>query len=168
MANFEMISLDDEKLFKEVWKMDKFEKLRNYEVKVSAFYKYGKFNKEGELTSPALKKNGVAIPAKISIVSNFNRMTDEVDAKIVLNKELWDEMKDDERKVVFEDMLSYLEVKEDEHTGEPICISEDSDKVQLKLKKPEFYVEGFLDLAKQYDDKYLPFKAVKKLSKLND
>ena len=167
MANFEVISLDDEKLFKEVWKKDKFEQLRNYDVKVSAFYKYGKFNKEGELTSPALQKNGTAIPAKITIVSNFNRMTDEVDAKIILNKELWDEMKDDERKVVFEDMLSYLEIKEDK-IGEPLYISEDSDKVQLKLKKPEFYVEGFLDLAKQYDDKYIPFKSVKKLSKLND
>lgn len=167
MANFEMVSLDDEKLFNEVWKKDKFEQLRNYEVKVSAFYKYGKFNKEGELTSPALKKNGIAIPAKINIVSNFNRMTDEVDVKIILNKELWDEMKADERKIVFEDMLSYLEVKEDK-TGEPLYISEDSDKVQLKLKKPEFYVEGFLDLVKAYDDKYIPFKTIKKLSKIND
>lgn len=162
-----MVSLDDEKLFNEVWKKDKFEQLRNYEVKVSAFYKYGKFNKEGELTSPALKKNGIAIPAKINIVSNFNRMTDEVDVKIILNKELWDEMKADERKIVFEDMLSYLEVKEDK-TGEPLYISEDSDKVQLKLKKPEFYVEGFLDLVKAYDDKYIPFKTIKKLSKIND
>lgn len=167
MANFEMVSLDDEKLFNEVWKKDKFEQLRNYEVKVSAFYKYGKFNKEGELTSPALKKNGIAIPAKINIVSNFNRMTDEVDVKIILNKEMWDEMKADERKIVFEDMLSYLEVKEDK-TGEPLYISEDSDKVQLKLKKPEFYVEGFLDLVKAYDDKYIPFKTIKKLSKIND
>ena len=167
MANFEMISLDDEKLFKEVWKMDKFEKLRNYDVHVAAFYKYGKFNKEGELTSPALKKNGIAIPAKINIVSNFNRMTDEVDVKVILNKEMWDEMKDDKKKVVLENMLSYLEVKEDDE-GEPLYISEDSDKVQLKLKKPEFYVEGFLDLAKEYDDKSVPFKSIKKLSKLND
>lgn len=167
MANFEVFSNDDEKLFKEVWKMEKFDKIRNYDVHVGVFYKYGKTNKEGELTSPALQKNGIAIPAKISIVSNFNRMTDEVDAKIILNKELWDEMKDEERKVVFEDMLSYLEVKEDK-IGEPLYISEDSDKVQLKLKKPEFYVEGFLDLAKTYDDKYVPFKTIKKLSKLND
>lgn len=167
MANFEVVSLNDEKLFKEVWKKEKFDKIRNYDVKVAVFYKYGKTNKEGELTSPALTKNGVAIPAKITIVSNFNRMTDEVDAKIILNAELWDEMKDDERKVVFEDMLSYLEVKEDK-TGEPLYISEDSDKVQLKLKKPEFYVEGFLDLVKAYDEKYIPFKTIKKLSKIND
>ena len=162
-----MISLDDEKLFKEVWKDDKFKKLRDYDVNVSVFYKYGKTNKEGFVTTPALVKNGAQIPAKINIVSNFNRMTDEVDAKIILNKELWDEMKDDERKVVFEDMLSYLEIKEDK-IGEPLYISEDSDKVQLKLKKPEFYVEGFLDLVKNYDEKYIPFKSIKKLSKIND
>ena len=167
MANFEVISKDDENLFDEVWKKDKFEKLRNYDVNVAVFYKYGKVNKEGFVTTPALTKNGIQIPAKINIVSNFNRMTDEVDAKIILNKELWDEMKDDERKVVFEDMLSYLEIKEDK-IGEPLYISEDSDKVQLKLKKPEFYVEGFLDLVKNYDEKYIPFKSIKKLSKIND
>lgn len=167
MANFEVFSNEDEKLFKEVWKKDKFALLRNYEVNVGVFYKYGKVNKEGYVTSPALQKNGIAIPAKINIVSNFNRMTDETDVKIILNKELWDEMKDDEKKVVFEDMLSYLEIKEDK-IGEPLYISDDSDKVQLKLKKPEFYVEGFLDLAKTYDDKYIPFKTIKKLSKLND
>lgn len=167
MANFEVFSNEDEKLFKEVWKKDKFALLRNYEVNVGVFYKYGKVNKEGYVTSPALQKNGIAIPAKINIVSNFNRMTDEVDVKIILNKEMWDEMKDDEKKVVLEDMLSYLEVKEDK-TGEPLYISEDSDKVQLKLKKPEFYVEGFLDLVKMYDEKYIPFKTIKKLSKIND
>lgn len=166
MANFEMVSLDDENLFKEVWKKDKFEKLRNYEVKVAVFYKYGKTNKEGFVTSPALTKNGVQIPAKINIVSNFNRMTDEVDVKIILNKEMWDEMKDDKRKVVIENMLSYLEVKEDDE-GEPIYITEDSDKVRLKLKHPDFYVEGFFDLMKEYDKNYIPFEEIRKLSKIN-
>jgi hypothetical protein len=94
-------------------------------------------------------------------------MTDEVDVKIILNKEMWDEMKDDKKKVVYDSMLSYLEVKE-EDDGEPKYISEDSDKVQLKLKKPDFYVEGFFDLVKKYDTKYIPFEEIKKLGKLND
>lgn len=166
MANFEMVSLDDENLFKEVWKKDKFEKLRSYEVKVAVFYKYGKTNKEGFVTSPALTKNGVQIPAKINIVSNFNRMTDEVDVKITLNKEMWDEMKDDKKKVVLENMLSYLEVKEDDE-GEPLYITEDSDRVKLKLKHPDFYVEGFFDLMKEYDKNYLPYEEIRKLSKIN-
>ena len=167
MANFEVISKDDENLFDEVWKKDKFEKLRNYDVNVAVFYKYGKVNKEGFVTTPALTKNGIQIPAKINIVSNFNRMTDEVDVKIILNKEMWDEMKDDKRKVVYESMLSYLEVKEDDE-GEPLYISEDSDRVQLKLKKPDFYVEGFFDLAKQYGDKYMPYAEIKKLYKIGE
>lgn len=167
MANFEVISKDDENLFDEVWKKDKFEKLRNYDVNVAVFYKYGKVNKEGFVTTPALTKNGIQIPAKINIVSNFNRMTDEVDVKIILNKEMWDEMKDDKKKVVYESMLSYLEVKEDDE-GEPLYISEDSDRVQLKLKKPDFYVEGFFDLAKQYGDKYMPYAEIKKLYKIGE
>lgn len=167
MANFEMISKDDENLFDEVWKKDKFTKLRNYDVNVAVFYKYGKVNKEGFVTTPALTKNGIQIPAKINIVSNFNRMTDEVDVKIILNKEMWDEMKDDKRKVVYESMLSYLEVKEDDE-GEPLYISEDSDRVQLKLKHPDFYVEGFFDLAKQYGEKYMPYEEIKKLYKIGE
>ena len=167
MANFEVISKKDEELFNEVWKNEKFEKLRNYEINVAIFYKYGKTNKQGFVTSPALTKNGVEIPAKINVVSNFNRMTDEVDVKIILNKEMWDEMKADKKKVVFDSMLSYLEVKEDDE-GEPLYITEDSDRVQLKLKKPDFYVEGFFDLAKKYDTNYIPFEQIKKLSKIND
>lgn len=166
MANYEMFSKDDENLFNEVWKKDKFALLRNYDVNVGVFYKYGKVNKEGYVTSPALTKNGVQIPAKINIVSNFNRMTDEVDVKIILNKEMWDEMKADKRKVVFDSMLSYLEVKEDDE-GEPLYISEDSDKVQLKLKKPEFYVEGFYDLIKEYGTDYIPYEEIKRISTID-
>jgi hypothetical protein len=71
-------------------------------------------------------------------------MTDNVDVKIILNKEYWDELNTKEREGVIDNMLNYLEVKKDK-MDEPIPISEDSDKVQLKLKKPDFYCEGFQD-----------------------
>jgi hypothetical protein len=54
-------------------------------------------------------------------------------------------------------MLNYLEVKKDK-MDEPIPISEDSDKVQLKLKKPDFYCEGFLSLIDDYGKSYIPYQ----------
>ena len=44
---------------------------------------------------------------------------------------------------------------------EPIPISEDSDKVQLKLKKPDFYCEGFLNLINDYGVDYIPYQDAK-------
>jgi hypothetical protein len=121
------------------------------------FFKYGKYDKEGNLKTPALQKNGTAIPAQIKIVSAFNRMTDNVDVKIILNKEYWDELNTKEREGVIDNMLNYLEVKKDK-MDEPIPISEDSDKVQLKLKKPDFYCEGFLSLIEDYGKEYIPYQ----------
>ena len=76
-------------------------------------------------------------------------MTDDTDVKIILNKELWDELSVNEKKSTIDNQLSYLQIKEDK-LGEPIPISDDCDKVQLKLRKPDFYCEGFLDMLNIY------------------
>lgn len=159
-TNYEMANATDEKLFEELWKDDRYIALNNYDIHVKLFYKYGKTDKEGNLKSPALTKNGIAIPATIKLVSNFNRITDDTDVKIILNKELWDEMSPEEKRSTLDNMLNYLSVKEDKE-GEPICISEDCDKVQLKLKHPDFYCEGFLDMLNIYKEHYLPYQDAK-------
>lgn len=158
--NFEMCSEFDEAILKKILGYEKYEWINSYEIKIKMFFKYGKYDKEGNLKSPALQKNGTAIPAQIKIVSAFNRMTDNVDVKIILNKEYWDELSTHEREGVIDNMLNYLEVKKDK-MDEPIPISEDSDKVQLKLKKPDFYCEGFLNLINDYGVDYIPYQDAK-------
>lgn len=157
MSNFEMCSEFDESILHSVLEKEKYEWINSYEIKIKMFFKYGKYDKEGNLKTPALQKNGTAIPAQIKIVSAFNRMTDNVDVKIILNKEYWDELNTKEREGVIDNMLNYLEVKKDK-MDEPIPISEDSDKVQLKLKKPDFYCEGFLSLIEDYGKAYIPYQ----------
>lgn len=157
MSNFEMCSEFDESILQSVLEKEKYEWINSYEIKIKMFFKYGKYDKEGNLKTPALQKNGTAIPAQIKIVSAFNRMTDNVDVKIILNKEYWDELNTKEREGVIDNMLNYLEVKKDK-MDEPIPISEDSDKVQLKLKKPDFYCEGFLSLIEDYGKAYIPYQ----------
>jgi hypothetical protein len=152
-----MCSEFDESILQSVLEKEKYEWINSYEIKIKMFFKYGKYDKEGNLKTPALQKNGTAIPAQIKIVSAFNRMTDNVDVKIILNKEYWDELNTKEREGVIDNMLNYLEVKKDK-MDEPIPISEDSDKVQLKLKKPDFYCEGFLSLIEDYGKAYIPYQ----------
>ena len=158
--NFEMCSEFDEAILQKILGYEKYEWINSYEIKIKMFFKYGKYDKEGNLKSPALQKNGTAIPAQIKIVSSFNRMTDNVDVKIILNKEYWDELSAHEREGVIDNMLNYLEVKKDK-MDEPIPISEDSDKIQLKLKKPDFYCEGFLNLIDDYGVDYIPYQYAK-------
>lgn len=160
--NFEMCSQFDEEILQRILNKEKYEWINSYEIKIKMFFKYGKYDKEGNLKSPALQKNGTPIPAQIKIVSAFNRMTDNVDVKIVLNKEYWDELSTNEREGVIDNMLNYLEVKKDK-LDEPIPISDDSDKVQLKLKKPDFYCEGFLDLINEYGKQYIPYQECKQI-----
>ena len=157
MANNEQANDSDNKLLESVMNKEKYEILKSYDIKVALFYKYGKRDKDGNLKTTALSKNGVTIPAQTKIVSSFNRMTDNTDVKIILNKEVWDDLNTNERESVLDNCLNYIEIKEDK-LGEPIMISDDSDKVDLKLKKPDFYIEGFLGVMAEYKTNYLPWQ----------
>lgn len=161
--SYELANSTDDNILNDILKDERYEILNSYDIHVKLFYKYGKRDKEGNLKTPALTKNGIAIPAQIKIVSAFNRMTDDTDVKIILNKELWDELSVDEKKSTIDNQLSYLQIKEDK-LGEPIPISEDCDKVQLKLRKPDFYCEGFLDMLNIYKNNYLPWQDAKNIA----
>lgn len=160
--NVEMASQIDEILLDEILNDEKYEWIRSYDIHVKMFYKYGKYDKDGNLKTPALVKNGQPIPASIKIVSAFNRLTDNVDVKIIINKDIWDEYSKDRRKATLDGILNYLELKTDK-IGEPILISDDSDKVQLKLKKPDFYCEGFISLVEKYGLNYDPIQDAKSI-----
>lgn len=157
MANIEQATASDNQLLEKVMSKEKYEILKSYNIKIALFYKYGKRDKEGNLKTTALSKNGVPIPAQTKIVSSFNRITDNTDVKIILNKELWDELSQNEKESVLDNSLYYIEIKEDK-MGEPIMISDDSDKVDLKLRKPDFYIEGFLNVMNEYKTNYLPWQ----------
>lgn len=160
--NVEMASQIDEILLDEILNDEKYEWIRSYDIHVKMFYKYGKYDKDGNLKTPALVKNGQPIPASIKIVSAFNRLTDNVDVKIIINKDIWEEYSKDRRKATLDGILNYLELKTDK-IGEPISISDDSDKVQLKLKKPDFYCEGFISLVEKYGLDYDPIQDAKSI-----
>lgn len=155
--NYEEANSADTKILEELLNDERYEHLKNYEINVKMFYKYGKYDKNDELKAPALTKNGIAIPAQIKLVSAFNRITDDVDVKIIINYEMWQELSDDERISVLDNLLYSIQTKEDKN-GEPLFISEDCDKIQLKLRKPDFLIEGFVDVLREHKTNYLPWK----------
>lgn len=163
--NVELANQIDEKFLNDVLSDEKYEWIRSYDIHIKMFYKYGKYDKNGDLKSPALQKNGKAIPLAIRIVSSFNRLTDDVDVKILINKDLWDEYSEIERKASLDGILNYLELKTDK-IGEPIPISDDNDKVQLKLKHPDFYCEGFNCMAEKYGSSYIPIQEAQFIANL--
>ena len=163
MSNLESVTAIDEQMLADLLSSERFEWINSYDVKVKMFFKCGKYDKEGNLKTPALVKNGISIPSQTKIVSPFNRITDNVDVKIVLNKEYWDELDKTEKEAVLANALFYLEVKEDK-MGEPITISDECDKVQLKFKKPDFYCEGFLELINEYKRKYIPWQESERIT----
>lgn len=163
MSNFENVNEFEERMLNDILNDERFTWINSYDIKVKMFFKYGKYDKDGNLKTPALTKNGISIPAQTKIVSAFNRITDNIDVKIILNKEYWESLDKDERRAVISNSLFYLEVKEDK-MGEPLTISEECDKVQLKLKKPDFYCEGFLELIDEYKEKYIPWQESKSIT----
>ncbi len=161
--SYELANASDEKLLEDLINDERYEPLKSYEINVQLFYKYGKRDKEGELKTPALQKNGKAIYAQTKIVSAFNRITDDTDVKIILNKDLWDELSKEERIAILDNELNYIQIKEDKE-GEPIYISEDSNKVQLKLRKPDFFCEGFLEIMNIHGKQYIPWQEAKSIA----
>ena len=163
MPNIEQANEIDNNLLETIFNSERHEILKSYDIKIALFYKYGKYDKDGNLKSSGIVKNGIPIPAQTKIVSSFNRITDSIDVKILLNKEIWNDLNIDEKESVIDNCLSYIEIKEDKN-GEPIMISESSNKVDLKLKKPDFYIEGFLDVLTQYKTNYLPWQDSKHIA----
>lgn len=160
---YDLASTSDKTLLNNILAGEKFNILNSYDIHVELFMKYGKRDKEGNLKSPAITKNGIAVPAQIKVVSNFNRITDDTDVKIILNAELWEELSQAEKIATLDNMLSYLQIKEDKD-GEPLTISESCDKVQLKLKHPDFYCEGFLDVLNSHKKNYIPWQEAKAIA----
>ena len=160
---YELANATDEKLLNEILSTERYEMLKSYDIQIQLFYKYGKRDKDGELKTPALQKNGTAIYAQTKIVSSFNRITDDTDVKIIINKDLWDELSREEKLAVLDNELHYIQIKEDKE-GEPLMISEDCDKVQLKLRKPDFYCEGFLDIMNIHQKHYIPWQDAKSIA----
>lgn len=160
---YDIASQFDEKILNDLLSSEKYEILNSYDIHVALFVKYGKRDKEGNLKTPAITKNGIAVPAQIKVVSNFNRITDDTDVKIILNAELWEELSKEEKISTLDNMLSYLQIKEDKD-GEPLTISESCDKVQLKLKHPDFYCEGFLDVLNTHGKNYIPWQEAKNIA----
>ena len=162
---YDIASNSDTQILNNLLNNDKYQILKSYDIKVGLFVKYGKRDKEGNLKTPAISKNGIAVPAQIKLVSNFNRITDDIDVKIILNAELWEELTSDEKVSTLDNMLTYLEIKEDKN-GEPLTISDSCDKVQLKLKHPDFYCEGFISVLNVYKEKYIPWQNAKSITEL--
>ena len=160
---YDIASQFDEKILNDLLNSEKYQILNSYDIHVALFVKYGKRDKEGNLKSPAITKNGIAVPAQIKVVSNFNRITDDTDVKIILNAELWEELSEKEKISTLDNMLSYLQIKEDKD-GEPLTISESCDKVQLKLRHPDFYCEGFLDVLNTHRKNYIPWQEAKAIA----
>lgn len=161
--SYELANQLDEQILQDLLSDDRYNHLKSYDIQIKLFYKSGKFDKDGYLKTPALQKNGQPIYAQTKLVSAFNRITDDTDVKIILNKELWKELSKDEKMAVLDNQLNYIQIKEDKE-GEPLPISEDSDKVQLKLRKPDFYCEGFLDIMNIYQQNYIPWQQAKSIS----
>ena len=109
--NIELANQNDEKLLIDVLSDEKYEWIKSYDIHIKMFYKYGKYDKNGDLKSPALQKMGKPILLALRIVSSFNRLTDDVDVKILINKDLWDEYSIEERKASLDGILHYLELQ---------------------------------------------------------
>lgn len=159
----DLASTTDKTLLTNLLANEKYSILNSYDIHVELFIKYGKRDKEGNLKSPAITKNGIAVPAQIKVVSNFNRITDDTDVKIILNAELWQELTEKEKISTLDNMLAYLQIKEDKD-GEPLTISESCDKVQLKLRHPDFYCEGFVDVLNVHKQNYIPWQDAKAIA----
>ena len=108
---YDLASTSDKTLLNNILAGEKFNILNSYDIHVELFMKYGKRDKEGNLKTPAITKNGIAVPAQIKVVSNFNRITDDTDVKIILNAELWEELSQAEKVATLDNMLFIFKLK---------------------------------------------------------
>ena len=143
--DYEKVSPIDEKLLEDLLTEERYQFIKDYEVNVIMFFKYGKRDRDGVLKKPALVKNGVPCAAQIRVISPFNRQTDNYDVKIIIDGDNWRDLTKEEKIAIIDHELTHLSIVRDRE-GEPVMINEESDKVKLKLIRDDIQMWGFNDI----------------------
>lgn len=107
-------------------------------VKIDLVFAYGNRNDDGELTGPALSKNGVTALGICRVVNLKDRAKGLGDAEIAIDGDWWEKASDEEKDAVIDHELYHIKL-----TGK----TDDLGRPKIKMRKHDFDFGWFTVIA---------------------
>lgn len=115
--------------------------IREVGVKIDYVWAYGARDEDGKLVGEAIKHHGVKALGLCRIVSLKDRAKGLGDCEIVLDKDWWDTVDDEERRAVIDHELTHLQLKKG---------TDDLGRPKLKLRKHDHQFGFFTSVAQRH------------------
>jgi hypothetical protein len=109
------------------------------------------------VVEPGIMVRGIPAAAKIQITSVVDRARGMADAKILVDRSVWDELDDEERAALIDHELTHLEIREPTAEGDTL---DGAGRPRLKIRPHDWEVAGFADVVKRHGRKALDFQQV--------
>jgi hypothetical protein len=120
------------------------------------------FDANGEQVDPALTHGGYPAMATIKINSYRDRVEGKADVTITVDGQRWDELSDAELAAVLDHELTHLELVLEEDGS---VSRDDIDRPKLRMRRHDFQIGGFNEVAKRHKADSLEVQAVAKVGK---
>ncbi len=121
-------------------------------VTVETLMAHGQVNKDGEITGPALKKNGVRAEAMIRRTSHKDRVAGLSDAILYLDGDTWGGHSEPRQIALIDHELTHLELVED---GDGGYVLDDCFRPKLKLKPHDAEIGVFFSVMQKHGSEAL-------------
>lgn len=92
-------------------------------------------NKTGEPKGAAVTKDGLAVPGKIKIMSQSDRIGGASDVRLILDGDRWEDWSEEQQRAYIDHCLSSIELKLDDAGN---CITDDCNRPTLKKRPYDF------------------------------
>jgi len=104
-------------------------------------------NDAGDVTAPAITGQGVAVAARVGLVSPKRRVYMEYDAEIEIDETVWADFDADKRLALLDHELEHVQVRRDRNNA----IARDDDlRPKLRLGADDYMLTGFVAVAKRH------------------
>ena len=98
---------------------------------------------------PAIKHDGYAVAAQVSIIPYKQRVDKRADAEIIIDGRLWEDMTDRRRRALLDHQITCIELQTDGETG--AVKTDDVGRPKLTLRNCDWRLQGFESIARRYE-----------------
>lgn len=116
-------------------------------VTINVMMAFPPVDKEGEKTGHALKHNGWPAAAVVKINSLKDRAEGKHDVTIFISDDEWQELNARRREALIAHELHHITIVVDEENG---IVKDDLGRPKLKLRKHDWQLSGFKEIAERY------------------
>jgi hypothetical protein len=121
---------------------------------------YGPEDEEGNVQSSPLKELGTFTPAKARVINTKDRLRNSWDVEILIDGDYFDEVGDETKKSIIDDILSRIELQYDK---KGIMKVDEFDRPRIRIKPPEIVFTANVDTISRYGNNSHAIKTYKKI-----